>query len=371
VITISHTKAALGLSAALVLILVAIAVPVLLLRRPPVQGHPASQVGPFAIASPSPSASPSARPTPESPLAGSTANCPTGQLVHDAAELKQALADINPGGSIDLAAGTYSGQFVANMSGTAAAPITLCGGRDAVIDGGAIKLGYALHLDKVDWWRVIGFTIQGGQKGVVTDLANHVLISNLYVHDVGDEGIHLRNFSSDNTVEGNTVRNTGLLVAKFGEGIYVGTAHSNWCKFSSCKVDNSDRNVVRGNDISNTTAENIDIKEGTTGGVIEGNHLAGDGMVASAATAWINVKGNQWTISGNVGVHSIKDGFQVHSVYSGWGFNNVFRANQAQVDGPGYGYYVQSKSLATVVGCNNTATGAGQGLTNAQCTNAS
>ena len=92
------------------------------------------------------------------------------------------------------------------------------------------------------------------------------------------------------------VRDTGLLVAFYGEGIYVGTAHKNWCKYSGCQPDASDHDLIIGNDIANTTAENIDIKEGTTGGTISGNHLDGTGMVASAATSWVNVKGNDWTI---------------------------------------------------------------------------
>lgn len=339
-----------------VVVIVAVAVPVILIRQA-MRPHPASAVLP----------EPSSSPTPDSkiPTIGATAQCPAGPRIANATQLKQALTSVKPGSVMNLSAGTFSGQFEANVSGTAGSPITLCGSRDAVIDGGDIKQGYALHLNTVDYWRVIGFSIKGAQKGVVTDHAHHLLIQGLFVHDVGDEGIHLREFSTDNIVDGNTIRNTGLLNAKFGEGIYVGTAHSNWCKYTDCKPDNSDRNVIRNNDISATTAENIDIKEGTTGGVIENNRLSGEGM--AAATAWINVKGNEWTIVGNIGQHSVKDGFQVHRVYKGWGERNVFRGNQAEVNGPGFGYYVQSASLATIIGCDNTAVGAARGLTNTKC----
>jgi len=102
---------------------------------------------------------------------------------------------------IALAPGIYPGRFVASVSGTASEPITLCGGRDAIIDGGAIKSGYAFHVSGASWWNLVGFAVRGGQKGVVTDHASHVLISGLYVHDVGDEAIHLRAMSTDNTVE--------------------------------------------------------------------------------------------------------------------------------------------------------------------------
>jgi hypothetical protein len=299
---------------------------------------------------------------------GTPAGCPAGVTVHDAAGLKQALSSAAAGGVILIGPGQYSGHFVATTSGTADAPITLCGSRDAILDGGDVKAGYTLYLNGVSWWRVIGFTVQNGQKGVMADHANHVHISGLYVHDIGDEGIHLRSFSSDNTIQGVQVRNTGLRNKKFGEGIYVGTANSNWCKYSGCGPDQSDRNVIRDSDVSNTTAENIDIKEGTTAGQILNNKLSGEGMVASAASAWINVKGNGWTVSGNTGRSSLKDGFQVHRVYAGWGQGNVFQDNHAEVDGPGYGFYVQSASLATVLACSNTETGAAKGLSNIACT---
>ncbi|HET9052040.1 MAG TPA: hypothetical protein VFO60_10070, partial [Candidatus Dormibacteraeota bacterium] len=162
------------------------------------------------------------------------------------------------------------------------------------------------------------------------------------------------------------VRHTGMHNTKFGEGIYIGTARSNWCTYSACGPDRSDRNVIRDNDIAGTTAENIDVKEGTTGGVISGNRLSGDGLVGSAASAWVNVKGNAWTVTGNSGTQSDKDGLQVHEILSGWGLGNVFHGNSGQVDGPGFGIYVQSRSLQTVVGCDNTVSGA-SGVSNEGC----
>jgi hypothetical protein len=319
-------------------------------------------------------ASPTTVPLLASPLPSAAAisvdNCPSGQTVNNAFDLTHAISSATPGTVILIAPGTYSGHFVAKVSGTSAHPITLCGTNESVLDGGSTRSGYTLYINGASWWRLIGFSVTGGQKGVVTDRADHDLISGISVHDVGDEAIHLRSFSTDNIVEGVTVRNTGIDNAKFGEGIYVGTANSNWCRYTDCQPDASDRNVIRSNDISNTTAENIDIKEGTTGGTISNNKLSGVGMVASAATAWINVKGNAWTITDNRGQRSVKDGFQVHRVYAGWGRANVFRLNQAAVDGPGYGFYIQSASLMTVLACDNTAAGAAMGLSNAPCTRA-
>ena len=63
-----------------------------------------------------------------------------------------------------------------------------------------------------------------------------------------------------------------------------------------------------------------------------------------------------------------KDGFQVYEVYPCWGIGNVFRANDAQVNGPGHGYYVQNKRLQTLVACNNEVSGAAGGLSTIVCT---
>ncbi len=287
--------------------------------------------------------------------------------VASADALSAAIGDAKPGEMISLAPGTYVGEFVATSSGRPGAPITLCGSRNSILEGESIAHGYVVYLKDVSWWRLEGFTVSGGQKGVVADQATNDLIYGLYVHGTGDEAIHLRAFSSEDVVSHCVIRHTGLLVQFFGEGIYVGSANKNWCRYTGCKPDRSNDDKIIDNDIADTTAENIDIKEGTTGGLIQGNHLDGRGMVASAATAWINLKGNDWTIEGNAGIDSIGDGFAVHQVYPGWGIGNTFANNQAQVDGPGFGYYVQSSDLKTVLACSNTASKAGQGLSNQPC----
>ncbi len=326
---------------------------------------PASQSAGSAASTPSAGSS-----TSDSSAAGVSCSAPGSSArvaVASARDLKNALAHPQPGQEIVLAPGTYAGNFTISHSGTSTAPLTLCGPRTAVLNGGDLSHGYTLHLDHASWWRVEGFTVEGGQKGVIADGSDDDLIASLYVHSTGDEGIHLRAFSSHDTVRNCLVRNTGQKTQFYGEGIYVGSAHKNWCRYSRLRPDASDDDTIAGNNIADTTAENIDIKEGTTGGQITGNSFNGTGMVASAATAWVNVKGNGWTITDNTGVDSIKDGFQVHQVYPGWGIGNVFRGNTAQVNGPGNGFYVQNKRLQTVVACNNAVKGAGQGFSTIAC----
>jgi hypothetical protein len=294
--------------------------------------------------------------------------CPATTMdVSDAASLKAALTAAKPGDSIHLHDGMYRGRFTATASGTMQQPIFLCGAVGAVLDGTDEKSGYGLHLAGASFWRLVGFTVQDAQKGVVLDRCQHVVIEALTVRQIGDEGIHLRAFSSDNLVVGNTVTGTGQVKPQFGEGIYVGTAQSNWAGISGGQPDRSDRNVIRGNTISATAAESVDIKEGTTGGSIIGNTFDGSELSGlNSAESWVNVKGNGWLIQGNTGHNSILDGFKTREVAKGWGRDNTFTGNIADVNGPGYGFDIQPAG-SNRVSCDNKVTHAGAGLSNIPC----
>ena len=152
--------------------------------------------------------------------------------------------------------------------------------------------------------------------------------------------------------------------------MYLGSATSNWKTYSNGKPDTSDRNRVIGNTISYTGAESIDIKEGSTGGIIANNRFDGTNMSGeNYADSWLDVKGNNYTVTGNSGANSILDGIQVHNVVSGWGNNNVFKANSVNVNGPGVGFNIQSKAVGTVVYCDNTVSSAKGGFGNITCRN--
>jgi hypothetical protein len=298
--------------------------------------------------------------------------CPAATVnVSTAGQLTQALAAAGPGTVIQLADGTYAGNFTGSAAGTAEQPVFLCGGPGAILDGGSRDTGggYVLHLDNAAYWRLVGFTVQDGQKGVVFDHTDFSVIQGLTVQHLGDEGIHLREFSDDDLVLNNTVTDTGSLNPKFGEGIYIGTAQSNWCTYTDCQQDYSNNNVIRGNTVSKTTAENVDIKEGTTGGALIDNSFDGSGFSPKGATAWVNAKGNNYLIKGNTGHSSSQDGFQTHQILSGWGRDNVFEGNTAVVDASGYGFHFTPVN-GNVWTCDNTVQGAAAGNGNTSCSTA-
>lgn len=292
--------------------------------------------------------------------------CPDAtQEVSDADELASALATAEPGDVIVMQPGTYEGTFVATSSGSADKLITLCGPKEAVLDGGGVKGGYVFHLDRAQYWHLAGFSVTNGQKGVMADGTVGSTIQGLTVFSIGDEAIHLRGHSTDNRVVGNDISDTGLRREKFGEGIYIGSADSNWCTITDCEPDRSDRNLVEGNYIHGTTSEAIDVKEGTTGGVIRGNTFDGSRIIA--ADSWVDVKGNDWIIEGNTGKNSPLDGFQTHEIGDGgWGTGNTFRSNIAVVSGPGVGFSLTPVN-DNVVTCDNQVSDAGEGFSNVNC----
>ncbi len=276
-------------------------------------------------------------PPPPLPLDAGTTACPRGSVtrpvnVTSAATLVRALANARPGDQIRLADGVYQGEFVATASGTITTPITLCGTRAAVLEGRSLVAGYGLHLTG-SYWTLAGFTVRNAQKGIMLDGASHNLLQGLEIYQIGEEGIHFRATSTDNRLEQSWIHHTGRHKAVFGEGVYIGSAYTNWNTYSQGQPDRSDRNQVLGNVIGpHTTAESIDVKEGTTGGLIQGNTFLGAGM--TAATVWVNVKGNGYTVTGNAGLYlpasGFKQGIAVHVVVPGWGAANAIHDNEEQ-----------------------------------------
>ncbi|RYY60924.1 MAG: coagulation factor 5/8 type domain-containing protein [Chitinophagaceae bacterium] len=296
--------------------------------------------------------------------------------VRTANELKAALLDARPGDAIELADGVYDGRFVieADRDGTAAHPVILRGSAAAVLDGGSIETGYVLHL-QADHWNISGFSIRNGLKGIMTDRARYNRFDSLQVSNIGEEGIHLRAFSSRNTIAHCSISNTGLHTPDYGEGVYLGSAKSNWPVYTNGAPDRSDSNEVLENRIGpGVAAECIDIKEGSTGGLISGNIFNSDGIQgANAADSWMDVKGNYYRIENNAGVNpggtALVDGFQVHVAVPGWGNYNMFRGNRCVVNAAGYGILVRlngsnGPSVGNKVYADNSASGAGGGLTN-------
>jgi hypothetical protein len=273
---------------------------------------------------PAPSTSspaPTVPPTP-GPSGGATVRVSNGS------QLKAALAAAVPGQTIELQDGSYSGNFKITTGGTASAPITLTGSRAAVLTtptGG----GNGIQFTSAPYWVIKGITVTGGQKGIMIDSSDHVVVDSVEIHHTTMEGLHFRTSSSFGVVRNSHIHDTGTSGNGMGEGVYVGTANT--------LTDASDHVRILDNRIGpNIGGENIDIKEGTRGGLISGNFFDGNGLTGvHYDDSWVDIKGNGYTVENNRGVNTTNDGFQTHSQDPGWGCGTVFRNNTADLTGAG------------------------------------
>ncbi|MET7861294.1 right-handed parallel beta-helix repeat-containing protein [Streptomyces sp. NPDC005318] len=289
-----------------------------------------------------------------------TAGASTVVDVSTAAELKAALAAAVPGDTIRLADGTYTGNFKATVPGTSSARITLIGSSGAVLTANG---GYGLYLNGASYWTVQGVNVTGGQKGIVADAANGVVIDSVTVHDLDMEGVHFRRSSADGVIRNSRIHDTGHDGRGMGEGVYVGTAGD--------LTDRSDRVQIIGNTIGpGVGGENVDIKEGTTGASIIGNTFDGSGLTgANFDDSWVDVKGNDVLVEGNTGSRTTNNGYETHTQQSGWGCGTVFRNNTSDLSGAtgdkqiAFNITNFGASCLTTVHSSNTVTG-GKGLTN-------
>lgn len=310
--------------------------------------------------------------------------------VATAAELIDALATAAPGQTIRLAPGEYHGAFLTQRPGTAADPITLTGPRDAVLvnDGPSGQAppcaeptagwdsGYGLWLFDAPYWNLTGFTIADSKKGLVLDSSHHVTIDDLYVHHIDQEGVHFRRSSADGVIRGSRIEETGLVDAGFGEGVYVGSAQSNFgCYGNSGGLDRSDRVQVLDNQIGPyVRGEPMDLKEGTQDGVVRGNTLNGTGISGqNFADSWVDVKGNNYLFENNTGTFSppgtLKRGYAALNLLDGYGCGNVWRDNHSDVGGGEYAIWIHNSNREcegnpNVVYSSNTVANATRGLTN-------
>jgi hypothetical protein len=158
-------------------------------------------------------------------------------------------------------------------------------------------------------------------------------------------------------VEGNTVAGAGLDPAKaeMGEGIYLGTWHANdGAAYDRAPgaPDETDGNVVRGNVITDTGGEAIDIQTHASGNVIEGNRMTGGTAGGDTVEGCASIKGEANRIVGNECTGAARPGaeFKVVAV-DGSGTGNVFAGNVGQVDAEkdATGTVVQGAAPATRV----------------------
>lgn len=326
---------------------------------------------PFSSAPASTSTSASASTSARTPLSVLPADPPGARVVDvsSVAELESALVGAAPATVIVLAAGTYEraggDRWQAAVDGTKAKPITVRGPRTAVLSSDSITGDYGLFVTG-DYWRIEGLAIANATKGIVLDGSVGTLISGVDVGNIGDEGIHFRNCSSDGILAGSTIHDTGLKQPQYGEGVYVGSAHSNWDQYACDSGQDKTENVsIQQNTFTHIAAEGADLKEGIDSGTLTANTFIDTGYAGeNSADSAIDVKSNGWLIEDNIirdPTGADVDGIQSHSVFEGYGTGNTFRGNRIEGAWPGFGIGL-NPMLGNVVECTNTSPDAARGL---------
>lgn len=255
--------------------------------------------------------------------------------VANADELHKALRRAEAGDWIQLEDGLYQGQFsMRNVKGTKAAPVRIEGSSKAVVEGFTGKPGKparsgrdiaktTLTLNQVDHAELTGFTILGGQRGLILNGCDHNTMDGLTVKDTLAEAVHFKESSSYNTIQNSHIKDAGMGFAApwlpetaakgepseekmrgNGEGVYIGTDSKKWGK-DGVRPDHSNHNKVLGNYIEGTSAEHIDVKDGVRGTLIQGNHFVADDRFSgdNGAESMVDIKGNDNTVRDNAFVN--------------------------------------------------------------------
>ena len=276
-----------------------------------------------------------------------TRQCPaTTVSVSTTSQLSAALLAAKAGDVITLAPGTYTGQFKLRGLNGGVKRTWICGPSSAVLTTGSRAEGSALMLTNDSNIVVRGLSFRGSQKGVTVITGTNITLRDITVTDVGYEAVHFRTQTVDSWVIGSRMTGAGKIVAKYGEGVYVGTSSGNVCAQNGCEPDRTVNVNVIDNEISETGAQPIEAKEGTLSGVISGNRVYGATWMDPYSQGLILVKGSGWKVLNNSAV--VVSGFGLGVIYSedGSGNDNVFGGNFV-AGTPTYGLWVNNASWPT------------------------
>ena len=188
--------------------------------------------------------------------------------------INYAIGRIKSGDMLYVKAGTYTEQVYINRpAGTASKHTTIQAypGHKVVIRSTGFSGSGRVKIENTSYITFNGFEITNFNQGLFVENSHDILVQNCYVHDVGQEAIHVKRGSSNVTIQNCIIHDTRRY--KFnGEGIYIGTSSSD--QTSSGVNDNTNNILLKNNTIFNTNDECIELKEGTYSVTIDGNVLS-------------------------------------------------------------------------------------------------
>lgn len=196
----------------------------------------------------------------------------------------RAVRKARRGDVICLARGRYKPFSITNFRATKEAPLilrTLPGDRgEVLITSGSVRHGVGIRVEHAEHVHLYDVSISAVQEGIALSGCAHCRVEGVSIDAVGQAGIRVRRKSDwkDETrfeglpshhidLIGNTIRDTGNLTARFGEGIYVGTGGKQGDETHDIFIANTHIKGVR--------AEAIDIKPWTTHIIVRANLITG------------------------------------------------------------------------------------------------
>jgi hypothetical protein len=232
--------------------------------------------------------------------------------------IQKALERALPGDTIRLASGRYLQDFRTVRDGRQGDPIIIEGPRTAIVSGaGEPRVAQVNH----DYIELRGFTIDGKHSdgdsedsyrdkliyaigARAGDGVTGVRIIGMHLKNAGGECVRLRYQAQRNEVAHSTIQNCGVYDfvydggGKNGEGLYVGTAPEQLGKNGApdSAIDHSNNNWIHHNAFDTRGNECVDIKEGSSGNIVEHNSCTGQKDKDSAG---LDARGN-----GNVFRHN-------------------------------------------------------------------
>jgi hypothetical protein len=193
-----------------------------------------------------------------------------GSTAHPWLTIQHAADRVQPGDTVSVSAGTYTG-FTIEQSGTQAAPITFSGTGTVNIDGAATSNRDAIEVDGA-YVAIEGFTVTHATRaGISVIVADHVTIRGNKTDQNGKWGIFTA-FANNVDIEDNETSRSGEQ-----HGIYASNA--------------SDGPVIRGNKVWGNAMCGIhmngDISQGGNGlitnAVVENNYIYDNGTAGGSA----------------------------------------------------------------------------------------
>ena len=233
--------------------------------------------------------------------------------------------------------GRDCGRIWLGADGTKNNPIVLAGSDPAnppEIYGTAVNSNYGIHVTG-NYVILKNLKIHTFSKGVVFDNSVGALMEDCEVYHTGTELVHVRDSSQQVTLNRNFIHGSGYETPRYGEGIYVGTYFKSWASSqqsdktagfwgadaSQHRYSGYDWRVndtkITCNIVKATTAENIDVKEGTIRGTVQGNMFIADSTNYDGQVDYddanIDMKGASWSVTDNYFYNSKKSGLPYYN----------------------------------------------------------